>query len=758
MVQIAAMAETNLTTDDGLRTACAAIGRPDQWEAGRSDWIRRLAETITWVRSATEAERATEAFQERLWEHNHVAAVGQGQIPVDRALADPEFRVWLAARSVQQLPPSADERLLFLTSFYEDLKEKLGPFLDQKIPHLKIFRVMAALFPEAMTTIASAGALDKLTRAMGSKRRLDPVERHVWVHRRLDEVLADVRADAMPLAERITLPWMLYERFVQAPAEVTEKTSHEGSDTKLVPLPAARRRRGLTAIRGLFPGVLSTLEFVRDGATRAELLDFLRASSPEAKINTLGMAINVLKSELAVIKDDGDRYVLTERGVDVLESQDPNHLADWLLTRILGPDKALTELRDRGPLKTPDLVASIRAMNPGWTADFAPQAIVSWLRSFGVIEATPDYKYALTAVGQNWASRVYWMPEPLPKDEPTPPPIGPQPPGEGEVALPALTAIISTVQQAGYFPEGLIAQLHAGLWSHPRRHFGILTGLSGAGKTLLARSYATALAKGDPERRLFTLPVQPGWYDPGALLGYVNPLRADSYVRSPFLEFLIRVAADPTNPYVAVLDEMNLSHPEQYMAPLLSAMETGDAIQLHTEGDYFDGIPGRLPYPKNLVLIGTVNMDETTHGLSDKVLDRAFVLEFWRVDLDAYPRWGKRAISAAHEQRARQVLTALMAALAPARLHFGWRVVDEVLDFISTAGPSGAALSADEALDAVIYGKVLPKLRGEDGPRFREALSKCEAALDEFGLGRSKAKVSELRVDLEATGSARFWR
>ena len=602
-----------------------------------------------------------------------------------------------------------------MTSLYDDLKEKLEPFLDQKIPHLKIFRVMTALYPEGMTTVASAGALDKLTRAMGSAHRLDRVERHVWTRERLDQVLGAASSEPLPLAERITLPWMIYERFVQTPAEVTEKPTEPGNDTKLLPLPAARRRRGLTAIRGLFPGVLSTLEFIRDGATRPELLDFLRASSPDVKVNTLGMAINVLKSELAVIRDDGDRYVLTERGVDVLESQDPNHLADWLLTRILGPDKALTELRDRGPLKTPQLLAAIRNMNPGWTADFAPQAIVGWLRSLGAIEPTPDFRYALTAVGQEWASRIYWTPEALPKDEPAQSPIVSPPPAEADVALPALSAIIASVQTGWDFPEAVIAQLHAGLWAHQRRHFAILTGLSGAGKTLLARSYGAALAKGEADRRLFTLPVQPGWYDPGALLGYVNPLRREEFVRTPFLDFLIRVAADPTSPHVAVLDEMNLSHPEQDMAPLLSAMETGDAIQLHTEGDYCDGIPGRLPYPKNLVLIGTVNMDETTHGLSDKVLDRAFVLEFWHVDLDAYPRWGKKAISPATEQRARQVLTTLMKALEPARLHFGWRVVDEVLDFLAKAAPSGGALPADAALDAVIYGKVLPKLRGEDG-------------------------------------------
>jgi hypothetical protein len=187
-------------------------------------------------------------------------------------------------------------------------------------------------------------------------------------------------------------------------------------------------------------------------------------------------------------------------------------------------------------------------------------------------------------------------------------------------------------------------------------------------------------------------------------------------------------------------------------------METGAPIHLHTEGDTFDGVPRSILYPANLALIGTVNMDETTHGLSDKVLDRAFVLEFWEIDLAAYPRWGKRSIASEREARVRDALTALMQALLPARLHFGWRVVDDVLDFLDHSASADNVLSFEAALDGVIYSKVLPKLRGEDSPRFREALAKSEEALRARGLDQSRAKVAELRRDLEATGSARFWR
>jgi hypothetical protein len=271
----------------------------------------------------------------------------------------------------------------------------------------------------------------------------------------------------------------------------------------------------------------------------------------------------------------------------------------------------------------------------------------------------------------------------------------------------------------------------------------------------LAREYARAITATEDQR--ITLPVQPGWYDPGALLGYVNPLQPDSYVRTPFLDFLIAAAGDPTRPYVAILDEMNLSHPEQYMAPLLSAMETGGFVPFHTEDEFFDGVPRSVGYPPNLVLIGTVNMDETTHGLSDKVLDRAFVLDFWHIDLDAYPRWGTFGLKDPDEKRIRELLTGLLAALAPARLHFGWRLVDDVLQFLSRAAAT-EILPFDDAVDGVVYGKILPKLRGDDTERLRDALKNCQELLESSGLNRSKAKIAELRKDLETTGSARFWR
>ena len=97
-----------------------------------------------------------------------------------------------------------------------------------------------------------------------------------------------------------------------------------------------------------------------------------------------------------------------------------------------------------------------------------------------------------------------------------------------------------------------------------------------------------------------------------------------------------------------------------------------------------------------------------------------------------------------------------MKALEPARLHFGWRVIEEVVAFLGQPGFSDSGLSIVEGLDRIVYAKILAKLRGEDALRFQDALKDCEAALD--GLELSKAKVLELQKDLTEMGNARFWR
>ncbi len=192
----------------------------------------------------------------------------------------------------------------------------------------------------------------------------------------------------------------------------------------------------------------------------------------------------------------------------------------------------------------------------------------------------------------------------------------------------------------------------------------VLTGLSGSGKSQLAAKLGEWLGEG---QSLF-VPVRPDWTGPEALFGYVDILQpAISAGRRVWsvpevLAFFLRAVRDPVKPYLLVLDEMNLAHVERYFADFLSGMESGQPVlpNLIQEGDRWVDAPddaNPLPIPRNLFVVGTVNIDETTYMFSPKMLDRSNVLEF-RVtteDLVGAPRPQKLAPAA--ELSARALLT-----------------------------------------------------------------------------------------------------
>ena len=755
---------TDLQNIEELKKACTDAIENAETNPGYVEWGDELREFLGYVRDADEETRASIEFQQRIWEENSVCTVGQGNISVEAAIQDRKFRQWLARSSVMQLPQATEARVAALVQLLKKIEDKVGRYAN-RTPRLKIYRVLTAFFPADFNAVSDERKLRTLHWAMfGDQKGSGPAcHRNILV--RLREALGDPGDNIGPIVDRLRLPWLLFKDYV-APSEEepTESTSEIPGEERLVPLPAARRRRGLTGFTGGFQAVLNILEFCRDGATREDLKSQIRTISPTLKDSSIATQINVLISEYNCLKSDGAQYILTHRGHALLESGEPAELMDWLISRILGVDHVFVILRDQGPCKMVEMVSMIQQVNPGWTSSRGPYVLVNTLRDSGMMVPDENRDLSLTETGREWANRIHWKPEVLVKEsEPTVSADLEESLNENEepqVVVPSFPEILSEVSQHGHFPEPLVRRLDAGIWASSRRHFAVLTGLSGSGKTLLARAYGGAIAgKSDTrENQLCTISVQPGWYDPTALLGYVNPLQGEAYLRTPFLEFLLAAADSPTRPFTVVLDEMNLSRPEQYLAPILSAMETGVGLNLHREGEVLDGIPSTIRYPSNLVIIGTVNMDETTHGISDKVLDRAFTIEFWDIDLERYPRWGQRALSAENETIARTLLAELMSSLRPARMHFGWRVVDDVLDYMNRVFASDGAQDPVTTLDSVVYAKILPKLRGDDSPRFREALDRCAAILKDRGLVGCHKKVLELQEDLELTGSARFWR
>ena len=200
--------------------------------------------------------------------------------------------------------------------------------------------------------------------------------------------------------------------------------------------------------------------------------------------------------------------------------------------------------------------------------------------------------------------------------------------------------------------------------------FLLLAGISGTGKSRIVRELARACWDVDSEEYKAQKPknfemvqVKPNWHDSSELIGYVSRIDGVRYVVGPFLRFMVKAIQDPDTPYFLCLDEMNLAPVEQYFAEYLSVVEsrkrqddgtiTTDPIvdysnteeyknlidQLFPDDDdlreeYLTEEGGkRLSIPNNLIVVGTVNMDETTFSFSRKVLDRAMTIEMNEVDL-----------------------------------------------------------------------------------------------------------------------------
>lgn len=196
--------------------------------------------------------------------------------------------------------------------------------------------------------------------------------------------------------------------------------------------------------------------------------------------------------------------------------------------------------------------------------------------------------------------------------------------------------------------------------------FLLLAGISGTGKSRIVRELARACwDEGSEEyeaqkpRNFEMVQVKPNWHDSSELIGYVSRVSGEPiYVAGDFLRFVARAWEEPDVPYFLCLDEMNLAPVEQYFAEYLSVVESRksdgngkvviDPILEKSDDDWYyplvvqltqdEGIKSQfltegIRIPQNLIVIGTVNMDETTFSFSRKVLDRAMTIEMNEVDL-----------------------------------------------------------------------------------------------------------------------------
>lgn len=285
------------------------------------------------------------------------------------------------------------------------------------------------------------------------------------------------------------------------------------------------------------------------------------------------------------------------------------------------------------------------------------------------------------------------------------------------------------------FAEEDLSRFVAALLAKP---FVILTGLSGSGKTKLAQGLAYWLGATPANDCCAVVAVGADWNSKDSVLGYANALNPAVYERTDALRLLLHARDNPGSPHFLILDEMNLSHVERYFADILSSMESGEPLRLHSAIEAVDAVPSKLWLFPNVFIVGTVNVDETTYTFSPKVLDRANVIEFLadrrriadvislgrRPALDDLADKGAEFADLARRKAdieplpssvARQLqeeLTLLFDVLATDGLEFGYRVAAEVAEFLRMHRALTKGWTFEVGMDAQILQKILPRLHG----------------------------------------------
>lgn len=335
------------------------------------------------------------------------------------------------------------------------------------------------------------------------------------------------------------------------------------------------------------------------------------------------------------------------------------------------------------------------------------------------------------------------------------------------------------------FDPDLVARYVASIAAKP---FVLLAGITGTGKSKLAelvseyytRSVGPASAPTIPvtgsqyvftrigdapdQDRAALVAVRPDWADNQPVFGFVNPI-TDAYESTLTLDLLLRADEALTASqdrsiaprFFLLLDEMNLARVEHYFSDWLSCSEsrrgegqsvTQQAVPLHrsksemrTDLRSATGevksvmVPADLELPTNVIVTGTLNVDESTFGISPKVLDRAMVIEYGEVDLDAlrsgispidtmgfrFPeelppfRIAGREDYAKLPLEAHRHLVAINSILGGTRLNLGYRGANEAALFMAIYNevlPEAADPHWLRALDGAILQKVLPRLSG----------------------------------------------
>ena len=291
-------------------------------------------------------------------------------------------------------------------------------------------------------------------------------------------------------------------------------------------------------------------------------------------------------------------------------------------------------------------------------------------------------------------------------------------------------------------------------------HILVMQGMSGTGKTSLAYAFGEFI--GNPS---VIVPIQPMWKERTDMIGYYNEFTG-KFNETLLLQKMYE-ANYSKDMYITVLDEMNIARVEYYFAEFLSLLELPDPEKRYIDvvSDVQKGDPallkgGRLKLPPNMWFVGTANNDDSTFAISDKVYDRAMVINLDRKTqfFDTAPAAQVRMSAAqfdgmvaraqreygmtARNARRLKKLDAYM--IDKFKITFGNRIMKQIRQYI----PVYLACGGDEldALDDILSKKVFRKLEAQNPIYVRNSVEGLCNYLDElFGYDRMKLCKEYLR-------------
>lgn len=310
--------------------------------------------------------------------------------------------------------------------------------------------------------------------------------------------------------------------------------------------------------------------------------------------------------------------------------------------------------------------------------------------------------------------------------------------------------------------------------------FMLLAGISGTGKSRIVRKLAQATTtqayeneedrwKDNRPENFELIQVKPNWHNSMDVVGFYSNI-SKKYEFTPFVEFIVKAWQHTDTPYFLCLDEMNLAPVEEYFAEFLSAIESRSTdkdgnyvtdpiikpfkefgkeaceemlkhflgVALYTESNPLakQFAEKGLTLPPNLMVMGTVNMDETTFSFSRKVLDRAMSVEMNEVDYDSFlsgesdqfplltdcNEWLVNRPQQASEEKdqidSEKVITYLKAVnglMEGTPFKLGYRAANEALLYVAASQTlGGESFSLEKAMDEFTLMKILSRIEGDD--------------------------------------------